>query len=128
MAPPRPNGWKWCLRSQNRLDYIFYEILNLAGHQNCITGSRVTATLLKREFFPLDKVAKLVGGGSVINMVYPVQFPDIHTDMNKADLSDKTAPHNRRKFENWVITSCPLFIYTVCLCIYLCIMPKYRSP
>ena len=44
-------------------------------------------------------------------------FPDIHTDFNKADLSDKTV-HNSRTFENWVITICPLqgiFIYTVCL-------------
>ena len=21
MAPPRPNGWRWYLQSQNRLDY-----------------------------------------------------------------------------------------------------------
>ena len=32
----------------HRIDYIaiFKEILNLEGHQNCITGSRVTAILL----------------------------------------------------------------------------------
>ena len=23
MAPPRPNGWKWCVQSKNGLDYKF---------------------------------------------------------------------------------------------------------
>ena len=54
-APPSPNGWKWCFQSKNRLDCNFWEILNLEGHQNCITGSRVTAILLKKWTFPIGQ-------------------------------------------------------------------------
>ena len=43
--------------------YFFKEILNLKGHQNRITGSRVT-----------DSGMKLVGGGSVINGDYQSSF------------------------------------------------------
>ena len=52
-----------------KMDYItiFSEILNLEGHQNKITGSRVTAILLN-----VLKVVKLVDGGPVINVAYPV--------------------------------------------------------
>ena len=39
LTPPRPNGWRWCFQSKNRLCYI----LSLEGHQNCHTGSKVTA-------------------------------------------------------------------------------------
>ena len=39
-------------------------ILNPEGHQNCITGSRFRAILLKK--------VKLVGGGSVIDGAYTV--------------------------------------------------------
>ena len=57
------------------MTFFLKEILNLEGHQNRITGSRVTAIWLKkREFFLSDKVVKLVGGGSVINGAQPVQF------------------------------------------------------
>ena len=59
----------------HKIDYItnFLEILNLEGHQNRITGSRVMAILLKGwVFFLLDKVVKLVGVESVINGAYPV--------------------------------------------------------
>ena len=58
----------------HKIDYltILEEILNLEGHQNRITGSRVTAILLNGWIFLLDKVLKLVGGGSVINGAYPV--------------------------------------------------------
>ena len=58
----------------HKIDYItiFKEILNLQGHQNRITGSRVTAILLNGWIFLLDKVVKLVDGGSVINGAYPV--------------------------------------------------------
>ena len=59
----------------HKIDFIatFKDILNLKGHDNLITGSRVTAILLKKiKFFLLDKVVKLVGGGSVINVAYPV--------------------------------------------------------
>ena len=38
-APPRLNGCRWCFQ-------IFKEILNPAGHPNCITGSKITAILL----------------------------------------------------------------------------------
>ena len=60
----------------HKINYItiFQEIPNLQGHQNCITASRVTAILLNGWIFLLDKVVKLVGGGSVINGAYPVQF------------------------------------------------------
>ena len=53
----------------HKMDYntIFSEILNLEGHQNKITGSRVTVILLN-----VLKVVKLVNGGSVINGAYPV--------------------------------------------------------
>ena len=51
--------------------YNFKEILYLKEHQNGITGSRVTAILLNGWFFLLDKLVKLVGGGSFINGVYP---------------------------------------------------------
>ena len=58
----------------HKIDYItiYLEILNLERHQNCITGSRVTVILLNGWLFLLDKVMKLVGGGSVINEAYPV--------------------------------------------------------
>ena len=58
----------------NKIDYIlifFFDVLNLEGYQNCITGSRVMAIFLNR-FFLLNKVVKLVGGGFVINRAYPV--------------------------------------------------------
>ena len=53
MAPPHLNSWKWYFQPKNRLEYNSYEILNLEGHQNCITGSRVTAILLKKGIFPI---------------------------------------------------------------------------
>ena len=56
MATPHLNGWRWC-----------FQILNLEGHLNCITGLRVTAILLNGWIMP-------IGGGSVINMAYPVCF------------------------------------------------------
>ena len=34
---------------------ICQEILNLKGHQNCITGSRVTAILLNGWIFPIEQ-------------------------------------------------------------------------
>ena len=34
---------------------FFFEILNLKGHQNCITSSRVTAILLDRWIFPFGQ-------------------------------------------------------------------------
>ena len=41
----------------HKIDYItiFWEILNLEGHQNCITGSRVTAILLNGWIFPIGQ-------------------------------------------------------------------------
>ena len=58
----------------HKIDYItiFDEIQNVEGHQNCITGARVTGILLNVWFFLLEKVVKLVGGGSVINRAYSV--------------------------------------------------------
>ena len=47
--------------------------LNPEGHQNGITGSRVTCSCAqKSEFFLLNKVVQRVGGGTVINGAYPV--------------------------------------------------------
>ena len=39
----------------HKIDYvtILYEILNLEGHLNCITGSRVTAILLNGWILPI---------------------------------------------------------------------------
>ena len=58
----------------HNIDLITFllEILNLEGHQNRITGSRVTAILLNKGIFLLDKLVKLVGGASVINRAFPV--------------------------------------------------------
>ena len=67
--------------------------LNPEGHQNPISGSKVTAILVKGWILPIggassgrvcacslrsrlvcfvDKMVELVGGGSVINRAYPV--------------------------------------------------------
>ena len=51
---------------------IFLEILNLEGHQNCITGSRFTAILLNGWIFPIGQSGEASHGGSVINGAYPV--------------------------------------------------------
>ena len=41
----------------HKIDYItiFLEILYLEGHQNCITGSRVTAILLNGWIFTIEQ-------------------------------------------------------------------------
>ena len=41
----------------HKIDYItiYEEILNLEGHQNCTTGSRVTAILLNAWIFPIGQ-------------------------------------------------------------------------
>ena len=43
----------------HKIDYVtfFKEILNLEGHQNCITGSRVTAILLNGWTLPIGEAA-----------------------------------------------------------------------
>ena len=71
-APPAPTVRNSAF--SHKIDYItiFWEIINLEGHQNHIIGLRVTAILLNGWIFLLDKVVKLVGGGSVINGAYPV--------------------------------------------------------
>ena len=54
-----------------KIDYFSFfsfEILNLKGHQNCITGKRVTAIFLNWGIFPIERS----GGGSVIKGAYPV--------------------------------------------------------
>ena len=45
--------------STHKIDYVgkFQEILNLEGHQNFTTGSRVTAILLKGRILPIGGVA-----------------------------------------------------------------------
>jgi hypothetical protein len=45
--------------SSHKIDYVtkFKEILNLEGHQNRITGSRVTAILLNGWILPVGEVA-----------------------------------------------------------------------
>ena len=52
----------------HKIDYV--AILNIEGHQNCITGSRVTAILLNEWILP-------IGGASAVEGVcdqrgYPV--------------------------------------------------------
>ena len=62
----------------HKIDYvtIFLEILNLEGHQNHVTGSRVTAILLNGWILPIGGFCLLLdfaywwsfsGGGSGIN-------------------------------------------------------------
>ena len=45
--------------SSLKIDYVckFYEILNLKGHQYCITGSRVTGILLNWWTLPIVEAA-----------------------------------------------------------------------
>ena len=45
--------------STHRIDYVgnLSEILNLEGHQNGTTGSRVTAILLKWDILPIGCIA-----------------------------------------------------------------------
>ena len=45
--------------SSYKIDYVvkFSEILNLEGHQNCMTGSRVTVILLNRWTLPIGEAA-----------------------------------------------------------------------
>ena len=40
---------------------IFKDILNLEGHPNCITGSRVTAILLNGLILPIDGASSVEG-------------------------------------------------------------------
>ena len=56
----------------HKIDYIaiFWEILNLKGHQNRTTGSKVTATLLNGLIFVYRW--SFGGGGSIISGAYPV--------------------------------------------------------
>ena len=42
-------------------DTLFQEILNIKGHLNCITGSRVTAILLNGWIFPIDGALAVEG-------------------------------------------------------------------
>ena len=49
-VPPWPNGLGWCFQSYVT---IFKEILNIDGHPNRITGSKVTAILLKWWILPI---------------------------------------------------------------------------
>ena len=56
----------------HKIDYItfFWKILNIEGHLNRITGSRVTAIL--DEWVDFAYWWSLSGGGYVINGAYPV--------------------------------------------------------
>ena len=64
-APPRSN--RACLL---KLDYIkiFFEILYLEGHPNCITGSKVTAILLNGWILP-------IGGASAVEGLQSTGIP-----------------------------------------------------
>ena len=55
---------------RQKIDYIafFSEILNFEGHQNCITGSRVTAILLNGWILP-------VGGASAVEGLRSTGLP-----------------------------------------------------
>ena len=56
----------------HNIDYvaIFKEILNLKGHQNRITGSRVTPILLNKRILP-------VGGPSVVEDLRSTGLPHL---------------------------------------------------
>ena len=56
-APPHHNGFS------NKIDYVtmFKEILNLEGHSNCITGSKVTAILLNWWILPIGRASAVKG-------------------------------------------------------------------
>ena len=57
----------------HKIDYItiFEEILNLKGHQNCTTGSRVTVILLNAWIFPIGQT----GGASPWRVYYQRGLP-----------------------------------------------------
>ena len=48
---------------RHKIDYVtmFKEILNLRGHLNCITSSKVMAILLNRWILPIGGVASVLG-------------------------------------------------------------------
>ena len=72
-ATPHPNGWKWCFPSQNRLDCnLLRDFKSRRTSKSHYWFKRLGNFAEKNEFFLLDKVVKLVGGGSVINGAYPV--------------------------------------------------------
>ena len=72
-APPCPNGCKWCLQSWNRLNYnIFGDFKSWRTSQSHYWFKSYSNFADQSEFFLLDKVVKLVDGGSVINKAYPV--------------------------------------------------------
>ena len=47
----------------HKIDYvtIFWEILNLEGHPNCTTGSKVKAILLNGWILPIDGATSMKG-------------------------------------------------------------------
>ena len=56
-----------------KIDYItiFWEIQNLDGHQNCTTGSKVTAIFLNAWIFPIGQS----GGASLWRVGYQRGLP-----------------------------------------------------
>ena len=55
-VPPCPNGFIWCFQSYN-----FLEILNLEGHRNHVTVSRVTAIFLNGWTLPISWASAVEG-------------------------------------------------------------------
>ena len=52
--------------------HTFWEIPNLEGHPNCITGSRVTAILLNEWIVPIGQSGEACRWRAVINGAYPL--------------------------------------------------------
>ena len=74
-ALPRLNGWRWCFQSWNRLCYFFFfSIINLKGHPNCDTDSRVTAILLNRYILPIGGASAVDGLQSMHSGLGPQQI------------------------------------------------------
>ena len=59
MSPPGPNDWWLCF--QINCVTIHLKIINLEGHLNHITGSRVTASLWTGWIFPIGGASSMEG-------------------------------------------------------------------
>ena len=65
--------------SSYKIDYVIVtkkNLLNLAGHQNCISGAKVTAILLKGRILP-------IGGASAMEGLLSTGLPRLVCCMTK---------------------------------------------
>ena len=89
----------WNGACSHKIDYItiFYEILNLEGHQNRIKSSRVTAILLKkgkRKGWPRDRKTfqRASNAGSNFFLVRVKCVPNFTLSCRKSELCCNFAP------------------------------------